>query len=202
MAAVRLYRDETDEFELPAVCMKCGAQATAWKSKTFSWHPPWVYVLILAGLLPFAVVALALTQRRTLQAPLCAAHRGHWLWRQLIVIGSFFALLIGGAIAVAVLIEEDGQRRAGDSVAGLLCLGVVGGLVAWIVLAAIAQATSIRAADMTNNWVLLKGVSPVFAEAVEEDRDRYEEEREAAAAERRRDRWRPRPRRPTEESEE
>ena len=72
MATVRLYRDETEDFDLPAVCMKCGAPATTWKSKTFSWHPPWVYVLILIGLLPFAIVAMVLTKRRTILAPLCA----------------------------------------------------------------------------------------------------------------------------------
>ena len=34
----------SEEGDLPEVCIKCGAPATAHKYKTFSWFPGWVYV--------------------------------------------------------------------------------------------------------------------------------------------------------------
>jgi hypothetical protein len=79
---------------LPDVCLRCGAPATLHKSKTFSWHPPWVYVLLIAGLLPFAIVAIVLTKRRRVEAPLCEQHKHHWLIRQLLILPTF--LLHGG----------------------------------------------------------------------------------------------------------
>jgi hypothetical protein len=56
MASVRIGRYEAVEGLLPPVCMKCGAEALLFKKKTFSWHPSWVLLLLIAGLLPFLIV--------------------------------------------------------------------------------------------------------------------------------------------------
>src|SRR5262249_9663675 len=69
MATVRLERDEVDNDSLPDVCMVCGAEATLRKRKSFSWHPPWVILLILISLWPYIIVALILTKRMTVRAP-------------------------------------------------------------------------------------------------------------------------------------
>ena len=48
MAEIRLQLDEADG-GLPDICMRCGSEATVTKTKTMSWCPQWVGVLILAG---------------------------------------------------------------------------------------------------------------------------------------------------------
>src|SRR3954447_19514028 len=103
MATVRLTWHEVSEGLLPPVCMKCGAPSTGHAKKTFSWHPPWVIVLILGGLLPWAIVAAILTKRMTVRAPMCPAHRSHWLGRAWFVWGGFIALLAVGFGAVILL---------------------------------------------------------------------------------------------------
>ena len=101
MGVLRL--DSYEEMrELPAVCLRCGAPTVLRKSKTFSWCPQWVWLLLFFGLIPFAIVALILTKRRTILVPLCAKHKNHWLWRQLLMMAGVFPSLWdarGNAIA-------------------------------------------------------------------------------------------------------
>src|SRR5437762_8797314 len=78
MAQVTLRDPEWPGYELPPVCMRCGAEATVCKAKRFTWYPPWVNLLILAGLIPYAVVVAILTKRLTVSVPLCGRHRFHW----------------------------------------------------------------------------------------------------------------------------
>src|SRR6266852_5675304 len=108
MALVRLHRDDADGY-IPDVCMACGEPASATKTNQMSWCPPWVGVLILIGLLPYVIVSLILTQRATIQAPLCDQHQGHWFNRLLLTWGSFvlFGLMEAGAIVVAVNLPRE-----------------------------------------------------------------------------------------------
>jgi len=59
MATLRLGARPWDDAEMPDVCMRCGAPAEVRKQKTFSWHPGWLYVLLLVNVLVFAIVASA-----------------------------------------------------------------------------------------------------------------------------------------------
>jgi hypothetical protein len=190
MAQLRLGRYEAEEGELPSVCMRCGAPATATKSKQFSWHPQWVLVLILAGLLPWAIVALILTKRMRVRVPLCQKHKNHWLWRGWVIYGglaAIFVLGIGLAILTAQL--EGAAHGRGSDLGGFLCMGGWGVALAWLITAAIVQATGIRPTEITDRSITLNKVSPVFVEAVRKERlstveEVYEEND------------RPRPRRP------
>jgi hypothetical protein len=83
MASVWLKRRGWQDGDVPDVCMKCGRKAYDRVQKTFLWMPGWVYVLILAGLLIFAIVALCVRERRTTSLPLCEEHKNHWYWRNL-----------------------------------------------------------------------------------------------------------------------
>jgi hypothetical protein len=60
---------------LPANCLKCSVPAsTPWR-KTFFWHAPWLYIMILfPGLLIYAIVALIIRKRMELNLPLCETH--------------------------------------------------------------------------------------------------------------------------------
>src|ERR1700676_4325966 len=104
MATVRLDFYDLDENAVPGVCMKCGAPAVTHKEKNFSWHPQWVAILILVGLLPYILVALILTKRRRVSIPFCEAHKNHWMWRGLVALAGFgvvLLLFIGGIVAAA-----------------------------------------------------------------------------------------------------
>ncbi len=84
MATVRLSRREA-KGDVPGLCVRCGAPATVERAKTMSWNPPWVYILLLVGLLPFAIVAVILTKRRRVTLPFCSSHHNHWLSRSLVI---------------------------------------------------------------------------------------------------------------------
>jgi hypothetical protein len=168
MANVRLSDYDLDT--LPDVCMKCGATATVRKSKMFSWHPPWVFVLLLIGLLPFIIVALIMTKRKTVEVPFCEAHKNHWLWRTLVIVLSFVGIAVVGIVVYSAMMEPAGRRGgAGDELIGLLCMASVLGLIVWIILVAVLQMTAIRASEITDRGIRLSGVAPEFVSAVEQD---------------------------------
>ncbi len=60
---------------LPPLCVKCGAPADGKPvEKTFYWHHPALFLLILAGLLIYAIVALVVRKSIRVRVPLCALH--------------------------------------------------------------------------------------------------------------------------------
>src|SRR5262245_2732560 len=111
MAEIRLFIREA-EGPLPNICMVCGREATLVKRKSFSWNPLWVWITLLLGLLPFLIIALILTKRATVEAPLCAEHKYHWAKRTcLVVLG---LLLVIGMLVLAVAISSQ-PRNVGES---------------------------------------------------------------------------------------
>src|SRR5205807_1917313 len=121
------------------------------------WSPSWVYVLLLAGLLPFLIVALILTRRMRVLAPLCDAHRNHWLGRALITWGSLFGLLLLGFTAGA-LSELLGPPGETNPLTGYLCGGMIAGLLVWLVVAAVLQTTAIQVVEITDTSITLSKV--------------------------------------------
>jgi hypothetical protein len=60
---------------LPPRCVKCGnLPADPWLTKTFSWHSPGLYVLLVSPIL-FLIVALIVQKKIKLSVPLCATHK-------------------------------------------------------------------------------------------------------------------------------
>lgn len=172
MAKVHLTRYEVEERLLPALCMKCGAAAMVDKKKAFAWHPPWVLALILFGVLPCAIVALILTKRMTVMAPLCDEHKSHWSWRSWFIGLGFAALVVLGIGAIALIAADDNRRGAGQQLGGLVCgATAVAGLI-WLFAVAIIQQTAIRTTKITDRGITLTNVSRTFIDALEEDRAR------------------------------
>jgi len=61
--------------QLPPLCVKCGAPANGKPvDKTFSWHHPALYLIALAGLLPYVIVGMIVRKSMRLRVPLCAHH--------------------------------------------------------------------------------------------------------------------------------
>lgn len=168
MATLHVDAYPEDDVDFPSVCMKCGAPSVVHKSKTFSWYPPWLAVLLLAGALPFIIVALIMTKRRALDVPLCASHKHHWLMRQLLVVGSLFAMLGLGLVAF-IGSTAINNGRGNDAVSGVVCIGWVVLMIGWIVLAAVVQYTTIRPNEITDTSITLVSVAEPFVEAYEEE---------------------------------
>jgi hypothetical protein len=170
MAEIRVRLREADG-GLPDVCMCCGEPSTILKSKNLSWCPPWVGILILGGLLPYLIVAMIMTKRTTIQAPLCDQHKGHWFNRTLLTVGTFFlfgAIGVGAFILAGILGNNGPGRRNDDSFMGMACaLSAVLGL-AWLIILIIAQNTAIRPKEITDRDITLAGLSQAFVDAVEE----------------------------------
>jgi hypothetical protein len=167
MATLRLESADRNILDLPDVCMQCGAPATLRKRKTFSWFPPWIWILLfVCGLLPFAIVALIMTKRRTIETPLCDEHKNYWFTRQLLVLGSFAGVFAVGFLAWVLVMEDDGRND--NPLGGILCIGSLIALVAWVILAVIVQSTSVRAREITNSDITLVGVSKAFVEAYDQ----------------------------------
>jgi len=60
---------------LPPQCIKCGAPADGKPvERTYYWHQPALYLLILAGLLIYAVVALVVRKGMKVRVSLCVRH--------------------------------------------------------------------------------------------------------------------------------
>src|SRR5205823_824723 len=127
MAQVTLRDPEWPGYQLPPVCMRCGAEATVYKTKRFTWYPPWVNVLILAGLIPYAIVVAIMTKRIAVNVPLCGRHRFHWGGRVLLMVLPFFALL--GLVAVLVALTSGPGRRGNDTIAAVIGFTLLAGFV-------------------------------------------------------------------------
>ncbi len=176
MATVRLDRDEATDGYLPQLCLKCGATATVERTQTFSWCPSWVGILILAGLLPYIIVAAIMTRRLTVHAPLCDDHRNHWAMRNWFLWGGLIVCVLLGVVSGVVLAALDnrpGARPSGaNPLGGLLCVGSVVIGLAWLIAVAIFQHTGIRTTEITEYDITLVNVSRDFVDAVKEYRRR------------------------------
>jgi hypothetical protein len=211
MASVRLegWRGVGDE--LPAVCATCGADATTHKTRAFAWFPPWVYVLLPAGLLPYAIVANVMTKRMNVDVPFCDAHAGHFWKRALLMLAG--VLLFLAPLVAGIAVSGPGN----DALFTALLLTALFGFLCWIALIVVLKLTEIRPTEITDDSITLTSVSPAFVEALEEemsnarrrrrDLDREAEERWSERRPRRdddaddRDRYRERRRRSRQEDD-
>ena len=175
MPQIRLHVREA-EGDLPNICMRCGQEATCTKTKNLSWFPPWVSILILAGLLPYAIVATILTKKALLRAPFCDQHKGHWFNRSLLMWGTFFLfglLGLGGFIFAANL-----PRPQNEEVFPFVCVGSLVFFVVWAIIVVVCQQTAIRPKEITDREILLEGVCDTFVQAIAEvDRERVARKR-------------------------
>ncbi len=193
MARLRMRRYEVRD-GLPAVCMKCGADADFWFRKRFAWHPPWVAALLLTmcvmplpGLVGWLVASIALTKRMTVDAPLCHRHRRYWAWRTAAIwsgLGAFVAL---GVASVALLASADDPGGVAYTVGAVGAgLAVFGGF-AWLVAALLIQNSGMRPVEITDASITFIHLAPAFVDAFYDEQDRLDAEYRARRAGRDRD---------------
>ena len=180
MAEIRLRIAEAER-KLPRVCVCCGDEATLTKPKKMSWHPQWLFVLVLFGLIGiivYAILAATMSKRVLLQTPLCERHRYHWTARSM-AIGISFLLLIPvfvGAIVMSFMSDVRGGWA--ETLVGPLWLTVLALFVGWLIFMVVVQQTAVRTKEITDREIVLQGVSAEFVEAMADwDRERRERRR-------------------------
>jgi hypothetical protein len=168
MASVRLTIGEAVNGPLPETCMKCGQPAAHWVKKKFAWHPSWVLVLLLGGVLPFVIVAAILTKRATLIAPMCPAHRWHWTTRTAAIL---LGLLVLFGLLIALIAVSDGPPRARSNWPSILGFALAASGIVWLIATGVLIATSIRPRQITDVDLVLQNVSDKFIDDFERDLD-------------------------------
>ncbi|MGA2497549.1 MAG: hypothetical protein ABSH20_07395 [Tepidisphaeraceae bacterium] len=142
---------------LPPICFKCGQPTRRYKLHSLTWHHPLLYLLILPGILIYAIVALCVQQKANIEIPVCETHyrkRRNW------VIIAWLVLLAAIGIGIAGCAGTLGPRRT-ELLGGLCFLG--GFLVA--ILAGIVGIYAGRIAyakEIDAHWVQLGGAGEDF----------------------------------------
>lgn len=159
MALVRLERHEAEGGYLPAVCMRCGAEATCQRRQDFK-----------------AANAAGAPVQTWIIGPLCDAHRGHWRMRALAVPLTLITLGIAFCGGMIGAIKAD----AGAGTAQIIFLVAGIGFIGWVVMSTVLHYTSIRLRTFDFDSLELTGVAEEFAGAVAKHRQSPEHEKPLA----------------------
>lgn len=140
----------------PDRCVKCSRPAAGGRKRlTIGWHEPWIYLLILVGVLVYVIVAVLLTKRAAVEVGYCAACRSRR--RNMILLG--VGILVAGIAAIVF-----GAVRENGALVGVGALGFLVGLIWAVVAAPILKPKKVD--DYRNAWV--GGVPPAFLEGLPE----------------------------------
>jgi hypothetical protein len=144
------------------VCLYCGAPAAVLRYRKFTWCPPWVYALVIAGVIPYVIVAWVLTKRKGLNIPLCAAHQNHFLWRQ--ALGILGVLCVIGYVSAALLLMEVEPGSGADDVAEVLFMATPLLMLVALIATTLVRRRAIRPVKITDRSITLQPVSRKFIE--------------------------------------
>ena len=148
---------------VPEVCARHGRPAARRRKTVFRSHTPrWVYLLLLFGVLPFAIVAVALQKRvKAPTWPFCA-DCGRMRTRRLLIGIGLVVLAVAAVVAVSALLPPN------DSSAGSIVLVFVLVLIAGLGVASTASSAPIASGYVSNdgNTVHLRRAHQRFAEQV------------------------------------
>lgn len=188
MASVWIARPCSHPEDLPDVCARCGKETTRRTLRRFTWVPAWTLVLLLAGLLPYYVIAAVLRKTCRISVPICDSHQHHWLLRSLGALGSFVLFIPAGIVLTIVLTA----LTEGTGWEPMSMLGCVSGIFGWFAFIVLVNYTAIRVSGITDDAVELTGVCLPFIDAYREQREDRRRRRQAARDD---EDDRPRPRR-------
>ncbi len=85
--------------QLPLICIRCGQAATGGQlRRKLYWHAPWLFILLLPGIVWYVIAALIVRKRMDLAVGLCDLHKLRYQrMRQAAIL-----MMIGGGIFVIV----------------------------------------------------------------------------------------------------
>jgi hypothetical protein len=134
---------------LPDCCVKCNAPANGLRlQKRLRWHHPLLYLLVIPGVLIYAIVATFLSQQAIITFGICADHKRR---RRIIWAIGAALLIIGLLMPVAALANESG----GVAGIGFLILLVA---IVWLVMAS----KFVNVKKMDERFVWMTGINQDF----------------------------------------
>lgn len=147
-----------DGAELPKRCVHTNQEVEekGWrKRRLLAWTPPWIFVFILFGLLPFLLLAVLLQKKAKITYSLSKDARSRLAKKRLIALGVMLA-----GIGVAVV---GGSFLNGDAAVLPIFAGIVialGGLIGSLMFNPVAVK------KYKDGWFSLKGCSPDFLDSL------------------------------------
>ncbi len=127
----------------PDRCVKCNAPAEGYRLKqSLYWHPAWLYVLILPGVLVYAVVALVIRKSYVGHVGLCPSHRSRRRW------------ILGAGAFLAISSVASCSAGFGSNPGVSLGLGVFGGIAGMVIVQVATFA--VRPKKITEAYAWLK----------------------------------------------
>jgi hypothetical protein len=129
--------------------------------KSFSWGPPWKWILKLA-LLPFHLSGAVQIKQASLKVPVCARHRYHWVARTAFLVGSFLFVLLITLPPIACV---------GNEVESMWIILILG-FTSWLAVMAALRLGTVRAIEITDRTLTLAGVAGEFKYATDEVENR------------------------------
>jgi hypothetical protein len=144
---------------LPDICVLSNEPATQRLKRKLYWHHPAVYLALLVNLIVYAVVAMILTKKATIQLPLTDA----WLAIRRRRMIFAWSLVLISVVLFAVAVPQVDRADWGPFVLiGSVLLGLgaaIYGLVA---------CRLVSPKRMTDDYIWLKGVHPDFLNRLEQ----------------------------------
>jgi hypothetical protein len=116
--------------DLPHRCIFCNEPDAKRLTMKYSWHHPALYLLILAGILIYAIVALIIQKKATVRMSLCALHAAR-RQRKMLIFWLVPLIMIGVIIAGPVL--ENARMIGKDMSIPFILFGILGLIIALVV---------------------------------------------------------------------
>lgn len=158
-AQPRVWRSESAlvvelSSELPPRCVVCNHEASERIERKFRWHEPLLYLLILAGVLVYAIVATVVSKRAAVKLGLCARH--HAARRRNLALAWSAGIAGFACVITAVSVES-------------IVLGFYVGLPLLVFAAIFGQrkASIVRVTRIDEHCVHLSGTGKPFLESFE-----------------------------------
>jgi len=137
------------EAVLPDRCVKCNAPAQGQKlRRKLSWHTPWIYALIILGLLFYIIAAVITSKRARIDIGLC---REHFAARKRDVLIGWLSFALSIALFVAAAYFESGWIALAG--AGVFFGGII---------YAVVRTPIVSPKRIDDHYAWLKGASPAY----------------------------------------
>jgi hypothetical protein len=137
---------------LPARCVKCNQPAIMDKPRTFTWHSPGWYLLILLAVLIYVIVGMIVRKKVRLAIGLCEAHRARRRTLNLTGAGLFVAGL--GALFAGIHFDVE-------------ALGWIGALALLAsVIVALFAASGLSVARIDDGQARFRGCGKAFLDSL------------------------------------
>jgi hypothetical protein len=135
-----------DGAPFPDRCVRCNEPAEGYRlKKTYYWHPPGWYLLILASILIYAIAAMIVRKKTTFAVSLCPRHRSRRV--RLVALG------IGAPVLALVAWIISGN----DFMGPILLIAILVGSVL-----AVFGAQLMTPKKIEDGYAYLKGAHPEF----------------------------------------